>query len=86
MHEPFQEPEDCVTAERLPDANQWISNFDCETTKTLDALVELPLDETCFDENYNQRTPLQLKDRVFAEELEEFIDKAIENIDYKKIK
>jgi len=41
----------------------------CEVSKYINSKVELPKNQTVFDQNYNQRKPLQLKDHFFISEL-----------------
>ncbi len=52
----------------------WMMIMGCEVTKLMDHYLELPDDKTIYDENFNQREPLRIKDKKFCTRLDDFID------------
>ena len=48
-------------------------HFGCTESRNLDCYVNLPEDDAVFDSNFEQKAPLEIKDKHFVLELKAFI-------------
>ena len=69
----FCEPPDDAKVQVSGEANkrvdlddQWLLIMGCEVSKYLNTKIILPLKQTVFDQNYNQRKHLKLKEGSFT--------------------
>ena len=48
-------------------------HFGCDGSRNLDSYVHFPEDQAPFDEHFEQKVPLELKDKLFTKVLQTFI-------------
>ena len=65
-------PEESDSDDQVDDP--WYLYFRCEITQKLAEIVILPTESKVFDQNYNQKGPLELKNEEFSKSFSEKID------------
>ena len=51
----------------------WLLNFGCNGTRELEQLVVLPYEQAVFDENFVQKEHIEIRDKRFTRQLQDFI-------------
>ena len=64
----------CLNQPALMYDDFWMMHFGCNQTRILDSYVHLPEDHAVFDTNFEQKAPLEIRDRRFIQELKSFIN------------